>query len=240
MKHAHRFHVTAVPAVGQPYRLTGDDAHHAAKVLRVRAGEPVALFDGAGQEWEGAVLDVERNAVSVSITALIQQPPPAPALTLALAWLHRDKAIEDLVRRGTELGVNRFVFFRAARSQKPPKFSEKWPRIAVECCKQSGQLWLPAFEVVDDLDEVLSTATGDLLLATLDAAPRPLSAALSGKPITLLVGPEGDFTAEETAAALAAGAAPLSLGETVFRAEVAAEIALTLIRYETGALGPRK
>lgn len=224
---------------GQPYRLTGDDAHHAARVLRIQPGEAVALFDGAGRAWSSTVLSAGRSDVLVQVSEETVQGPPVPRLVLALAWLHRDKVIEDLVRRATELGVAEVVFFRAARSQKAPKYSDKWQRIAIECCKQSGQLWLPVFTIQDSLAAVLASLEGDLLLATLDAAPQPLGTALRAGAVTLLVGPEGDFTAEETAAALAGGAIPISLGATVFRAETAAEIALALIRYECGGLGPR-
>lgn len=219
--------------------LTGDEAHHAIRVVRVRAGDPVALFDGAGRVWPATVREAGKRDVLLDVGAPAVVPPPAPALCLALAWLHRPQPMEDLVRRGVELGVARFVFYRAARSQAAPRIPEKWRRLAIETCKQCGNAWLPRFETAPDLAAALDACPGAVLIATADADPVPLARAMeNAASITLVVGPEGDFSPDELSRALAAGARPISLGATTFRAEAAAEIALALVRYSSGGLGP--
>lgn len=239
MPHLHRFHIAPDTPGGGEIALPPEEAHHAIKVVRLREGDRVILFDGRGREWTGAVARLDRREVVISVVEERRAPRPAPALTLAQAWLHQEKAIELLVRTGTELGVDRFLFFRAARSERPPRLNPKWTRLAVESCKQCGRLWLPEFAVAETLADVLRHARGDLLIAAMDADPVPLAQALSGGDTTLLIGPEGDFTPEEVCAVLDSGARPISLGVTTFRSEIAAIVAAALVQYHFGRLGSR-
>jgi len=238
MPHLHRFHIAPDTPGGGEIALPPEEAHHAIKVVRLREGDLVSLFDGQGREWTGAVARLGRREVVISIREERREPRPGPRLTLAQAWLHQEKALELLVRTGTELGVDRFLFFRAARSERPPRLNPKWMRLAVESCKQCGRLWLPEFAVAETLAGVLRDARGDLLVAAVDAEPVPLAQALSGGDTTLLIGPEGDFTPEEVRAALGAGARPISLGATTFRSEIAAIVATALVQHHLGRLGP--
>ncbi|HNR33374.1 MAG TPA: RsmE family RNA methyltransferase [Candidatus Hydrogenedentes bacterium] len=238
MPHLHRFYVPAdTPGAGE-VALPPEEARHALKVLRLRVGDRVALLDGQGRELVGAVARMDRRDVVVAVEEERRAPRPAPAVTLAQAWLHQDKAVELLVRIGTELGVDRFLFFRADRSERAPRVNPKWDRIGVEACKQCGRLWLPEFVVAPSLAEVLRDASGDLIVAAIEGPPVPLARALSGAEVTLLIGPEGDFTPEEIRAALERGARPISLGTTTFRAETAAIVAATLVQHHLGRLGP--
>lgn len=239
MPHLHRFHIAPeTPGTG-PITLTPDEAHHASRVVRVREGDEVALFDGQGRELLGTVAVCNKKDVVVEVTSERSEAPPTPVLTLAQAGLHRDKPMEFVIRHGTELGVRHFVFYRAERSERPPKFSEKWTKLAVECCKQCGRLWLPTFEIAESLEDLLEETPGRVLIATGERPPVPWSEAVNAQAITLVVGAEGDFTDAELAAAADAGAHPVSLGPTVYRAEVASIIGCTIIAHETGQLGPR-
>ena len=238
MPHLHRFHIPSEPRPAGEVQLPPEEAHHALRVLRVREGEVAALFDGSGSEWTGRVARLTKRDVWVAVEGERTEEAPSPPLALAQAWLQREKAIEEIIRRGTALGVNRFRFFRAARSERAPKINPKWERLAIETCKQCGRLWLPKFDILPDLDAVLAETTGDTLMATASRDPIPLAEALTGGEVTVLVGPEGDFTDDEVARALTKGAQPISLGATTFRSEEAAMIAATLIRYELGGLGP--
>jgi len=219
--------------------IDGPEAHHALHVLRMKPGDRVSLFDGLGHEATGIVASSTRKDLTVTIEERHEHAPPAFELVLLQAWIHRDKALEDLIRRGTELGIRRFVFFEAARSERKPKPSDKWPRWAIDACKQCGRVWLPEFICASRLEDALEHAKGALCLLSLNERPTPLREALGGGDTTLLIGPEGDFTPEEEAAAKAAGAVPISLGSTVYRAEVAALLAATLVQYEQGGLGER-
>lgn len=216
-----------------------DEAHHALRVVRVREGERVAVFDGQGHEWTGPLLREGKRDLAVQVEAEQHVPRVQPALTLAQAWLHRDKAIEFIVRHGTELGVDHFVFFPSARSVAAPKPDDKWTKIAIEACKQCGRLWLPEFQVARDWTEALAQCPAQRWIAAVDLPGEPLSTLVRTEDAAVLIGPEGDFTEAEVAQARESGARNLSLGDIVLRSEMAAITAATLFRYENGALGPR-
>ncbi len=239
MAHRYRFYIEPETAIDSPIRLEGAEAHHALHVVRVRAGEEVACFNGRGVEVVGHVVSADRASLTIDPEQVTHTPLPSIRLTLAQAWLHREKAVEELVKRATELGVTQFSFFRGEHSERPPKVSDKWTRWAVDSCKQCGRSWLPTFEVVDDLAAVLDAVAGPAIIATQHDTPIPLAQSVSGESATLLVGPEGDFSDDELKRAHARGAAPVSLGDATYRSEVAATLLAALVLYEMGGLGPR-
>lgn len=238
MSDVRRFFVEPGSLTGDFAHLEGPEAHHALHVLRVKPGEPLTLFDGQGSEADGRVEAVTRHEVRVQIEARREALPSAYTVTLLQASLHRDKAVEDLIRRGSEIGIRRFVFFGAERSERRPKPSDKWVRWAIDACKQCGRLWLPEFVCTATLTEALDHGSGaHCLLSLHHAEPIPLRRAMGEGDVTVIVGPEGDFTRAEEDACIAAGALPVSLGATVYRAEIAAVLAAALVHYERGSLG---
>ncbi|HRI88166.1 MAG TPA: RsmE family RNA methyltransferase [Candidatus Hydrogenedentes bacterium] len=236
MSHVHRFFVENDAVNEHGATLTGQEAHHALHVVRVRPGDSVLLFNGSGSEWQASVADVSRHAVQLAVSDMRVLPRPKESLTLFQAWLHREKALEELIRHAAELGVARIVFFRSTHSERAPKLSDKWRRTAIEAGKQSGRLWLPHFDVAASLEDAIGMAQGVLLLATRDVQPVPLLDALTSPVVSMFIGPEGDFTESEIARLLEAHAKPISLGDATYRAEVAATIAATLVLYELGLM----
>ncbi len=224
MSHLHRFYLpTPAPADGV-VALPQEEAHHALKVLRVRPGDAVVLFDGLGREWPGAVAAATRHDVQVSITeARLTQPPPW-ALTLCVAWLKREKALEFTVRHGTEMGVTRFLFWRARHSERSGPVDDKWRRLAIETCKQCGRPWLPEFAACNDLEAALNGTRGTVLAALLERTPVPLAQAVGTNEASLVVGPEGDFTPAERDLLEQRRVVPISLGPSTFRSEMAAVV----------------
>lgn len=239
MAHLHRFFIDATQGVVDTVTLPEHEAHHALHVVRVKSGDEVALFDGAGAELIGRVTAAAKSRVQVAIESRLQHPLPSSDLTLIQAWLHRGDSVEELIRRCTEIGVRRFVFFRGQHSERSPQYNEKWVRWAVESCKQCGRFWLPRFEVAKDLSAAIALTPGaSLAIATGAREGRPLGTLRGMAHVGVIVGPEGDFSSEEVESAIAAGAVPVSLGAFTYRAEVAAFLACSLVQYESGALGP--
>jgi len=238
MAHCHRFYVPPETLAAGAVTLPPEEAHHALRVARVREGDAIALFDGQGREGRGTIQRMDRHEAVVWLEEVRAVPRPSPALTLAQAWLHREKNLEFIVRHGTELGVASFVFFRATHSEAAPHIDPKWTRLAIEACKQCGRLWLPEFRLAGSLGEAFESASGDRLIAVMDA-PAGLSRCLSGGDALVGVGPEGDFSPEEIREARTLNAHAVSLGEAVLRSEMAAITMAALIQYEWGALGGR-
>jgi 16S rRNA (uracil1498-N3)-methyltransferase len=233
-----RFHLP--PEAWQSSSLQGDEARHLSQVLRIKPGETITVFDGHGRRAPAEVLTASRDHVSLKLGDAQCPPPPLPAITLAQA-VPKGKNMDLIVQKAVELGIARIqpLVTRNTIVQPGGGKSDKWRRNALEACKQCGQDTLP--DIADPLafDRWLATqtaATGLKLIASLAPGARPLRDVLRDHPgttaATLLVGPEGDFTPEETAAALVAGFLPVSLGSIVLRVETATLFCLSALRYE--------
>ena len=239
----HRFLVPEVryPAV---LPLPEPEALHASRVLRLRTGDPVTLLNGAGGEASGIVENCGRHGVDIRTTGLIQHPAPATHITLLQA-VAKGPAMEGLIHRAVELGAHRLVPLVTDRSVSRPDAAgdkqARWQTIAREALKQSGNPWLMAVEAPETLVSWWKRRElFDLVvIASLLDAPRPLLDHLSRfqqnhgrlpKTVALVVGPEGDFTAQEYGQFREVGAVSFSLGPLVLRVETATTAALAILQ----------
>jgi len=222
--------------------LTGDEAKHAAQVLRARRGDRITVFDGAGRSAAAEILEVSKSEIRLSLGEVIQRPPLRPRIHLAQA-VPKGKTMDLIVQKAVELGVASIqpLITRRTVVQVDPdeagRKSSKWQRVALEACKQCGQDLLPVVEPARSFAEWLRQGSPGLkVIASLFPGSRPLRDVLRSverpEDITLLVGPEGDFTPEEGEAALAASYLPARLGEIILRAETAAFFGISAMRYE--------
>ena len=238
MPHYHRFFVPQEASDSGIVELPQDEAHHASRVLRLRQGDAVGLFDGHGRTWEGSIHEIDRRRAVVNCRPAVHHPAPDRRLTLVQAWLNHDKANATIVQRAAELGVVRVRFFKAAHSERPPRVDDKLRRLAAESCKQCGRAWMPELETCVDIQAGLAGLTGAKLLAALEGPFASLGYALSNHDeAAWLVGPEGDFSPGEIDFARSAGAVLISLGEATYRSELAATLCIALVQYEWGELG---
>ncbi len=224
--------------------LTGDEARHLTQVLRVRAGERIVVFDGCGRRADAEVVDVSRNRIGIRISEAVAPAPPKPRITLAQA-IPKGKTIDLIVRKSVELGVAAIQPLVTRHTVVKPGEGkiDKWQRAALEACKQCGQDTLPAVAETTSFDHWITGLTpqadGEIrIIASLAPGAKPLREILRAHPdvesATVLIGPEGDFSAGETQAALAAGFLPVTLGLIVLRVETASLFCLSALRYEYG------
>ncbi len=220
--------------------LIGDEARHLSQVLRVKPGATITVFDGHGRRTEAEVLTATRDQVALKLGDAETPPAPLPAITLAQA-VPKGKNMDLIVQKAVELGVANIqpLVTRNTVVQPGEGKSDKWRRNALEACKQCGQDTLPHIADPLPFDRWIggkTEASGLKLIASLAPGARPLREVLQAHPgttaATLLVGPEGDFSPEETTAALAAGFLPVSLGSIVLRVETATLFCLSALRYE--------
>ena len=220
--------------------LTGNEARHLSQVLRIRRGETITVFDGCGRQATAEVMDVARERVALKLGAVRVAPMPRPAITLVQA-IPKGKTMDLIVQKAVELGVAAIqpLVTRYTVVQPGGGKSDKWRRTALEACKQCGQDTLPHIAEPLTFERwlgTLATVTGLKLIASLAPGTRPLREVLHDYPgsaaAILLVGPEGDFSTTETAAALAAGFLPVSLGAIVLRVETATMFCLSALRYQ--------
>jgi 16S rRNA (uracil1498-N3)-methyltransferase len=215
---ARRYRVTPLPA--DRAWLRGDVAHHLRAVMRTRVGDTIVLFDGAGDECPAEVLAVEPDGVLVRCgPAAPSAREPERAVELAFA-LPRGARAEWLFEHATEVGAAAFRPIVSQRSLGSGR-RERWERIVAAAAGQCDRARVPPVFAPEPLVALLARA--DLPGERWLAAPggEPLRAA-GGRAALLLVGPEGGFTAPETAAIAAAGFRSGSLGPLTLRTETAA------------------
>src|SRR4028119_1042349 len=150
-------------------QLNADESRHLRDVLRLRVGEKVAVFDGAGNEFLCLIERIERKAVSLLILEKINAPSPESDLnlTLAVALLKGEK-FDLVVQKATELGVKRILPLETARAdvkikdeKDVAKKLERWRRIALEAAKQSGRAVVPEIEKPIEFEDFVKMSLGE-------------------------------------------------------------------------------
>jgi len=207
--------------------------HQMRDVLRLAPGEHVALSDGKGSEAECEILAISGDAVEVGLCSWKRgEAEPRRASTLYLAILKKDN-FELAIAKAVELGVSRIVPIITERTVKHGLVRPRLEKIIKEAAEQSGRSVLPTLgDAVDFTDALASLASPDHSIFFFHTAAGGIrlvdSRLFSAQKPLLFVGPEGGWTDAEAEAAQAVGAATISLGPTVLRAETAAMIATYL------------
>jgi 16S rRNA (uracil1498-N3)-methyltransferase len=221
-------------------QLEEEESRHCAQVLRHAAGDTITVFDGCGRSATATLLDVRKNAVSLEMGDVHFHPSPGPTLLLAQA-VPKGKTMEWIIEKAVELGVARIVPLVTRHTvvkydaDEAIKKAQKWQKVALEACKQCGQYWMPIVDApVDGRDFLAQEHDGGKIIASLAPGARPLRRVIEALPaseqVTVMIGPEGDFSSEETQLALDAGYQPASLGDLVLRSETAALFTLSALR----------
>jgi 16S rRNA (uracil1498-N3)-methyltransferase len=209
------------------------------------------VLDGAGGILDGTIRSAGKRDVVVGVRRRTQAPSPVFQLHLIQA-IPKAKLMESIIQKATELGVARIVPLLTDRvvtqldGDGAEAKASKWQQVAIEAIKQCGQPWLPKVEPPMTPTEWLerNEAAELSLIAALRAGsrhPREFFEAFARqqdcrpKTVSVWIGPEGDFTPAELAAAEAAGAKPITLGPLVLRVETAAIYCLSVVNHEMQA-----
>lgn len=221
-----RLFVAGPHALGQSLSLDAGAARHV-QVRRMQPGETVVLFDGRGGEWLARITAMKRDAVQIEVLehAAVDRELPFD-VTLALG-VPANERMDWLVEKATELGVARIRPLRCERSvlkldgERALRKQAHWQAVAVAAAEQSGRTRVPAVETMVDFTAALTMdmSAARWMLSVVPASGPPSLAPTQG--VVLLSGPEGGFSAAESAAALSAGWQPVHLGPRVLRAETA-------------------
>ena len=219
--------------------IDGDDHHYLFRVRRLRPGDQVTLFDGAGGEADAEVLRVEAATAVLRAGAPRQHGPAGCRLRVAVGLIKGDR-MDWCVQKLVEVGADEIVLVQTARAvvrldgDRAAARAARLEGVARDAARQSRRATLPSITLLPSFAGVLTRlADSDLrLLAHTQASGEDLRAALPAAPTAtaaLFVGPEGGFTGDEIAAALAGGWALVGLGQNVLRTETAAIVGAALL-----------
>jgi 16S rRNA (uracil1498-N3)-methyltransferase len=219
---------------------------HLTRVLRLEAGAPVTLFDGTGGEYAGT-LERDGKKFWARVGAHDPVERESPLHVTLLQGVARGERMDLIVQKATELGIARIVPVFAERSvvkvgaEQRARKHEHWRAIAISACEQCGRNRVPEVAqpaaIGDAIAAAAAAAAACYLLAA--GAAQSLAAAArrdAGRPVTLLIGPEGGLADAERSFAAANGFTACSMGPRILRTETAGLAALAILQTVGGDL----
>ena len=227
--------------------ITGPEFNHL-RVLRMRLGDRVILFDDAGWEHEGIICDLSQSRGAVEITRSYEIDNESPLkITLALSVTKGEK-MDWVIEKATELGVHTIVPFVSGYTV--PKLNERkaaqrrarWHNIALSAAKQCGRTRIPDILALTEFgDFVEATSCDALRLLLFEKESQQGFTELEHtqttvREVILMIGPEGGFSSQEASLALEHGFKLVRFGPRILRAETAAVAALSAVQLLWGDL----
>jgi 16S rRNA (uracil1498-N3)-methyltransferase len=233
-----RFHVPVPLTVPATLDLPEAAAHHAARVLRLRSGDAVTLFNGQGGEYAARITAIGKHDVMVKIERHDPVERESPLQITLVQALSSGERMDLTIQKAVELGVSCIVPVESERcvvrlkGERAGKRVAHWRQVVVSACEQCGRNRIPEVRMISPLDVWLAAEENEsqrwVLLPGADTVLRDLPR--PQKPIELLVGPEGGLTDAEADAAQRTGFRPVRLGPRVLRTETAAPALLAALQ----------
>jgi len=236
-------------ASGQVIELDAQATAHLVRVLRLRVGDALVLFNGKenanGQngEFMAQVSVVGRRSAIIDVGEFVVRSPESPLELVLLQGISRGERMDYTVQKAVELGVSRIVPVLTERTvvnlkgDRQEKRRAHWQGVANSACEQSGRTRMPTVATVKPFATAITEVTEavSLKLVLHHRAGTDLAAlSLPRGAVSLLVGPEGGLSVQEIVAAEAAGFVPLRLGPRVLRTETAALAAISVLQWRWG------
>ncbi len=237
-----RFFVTKEAIADGFATISGSDAYHIGRSLRMAVGDEIYVSDGEGKEYLARLTKIRDDECLAEIIEEKDSTEPKMDITLYMAYPKGDK-LETVIQKAVELGATRIVPFESSRCIKRPKADkvarqgERLSKIAEEAAKQCGRCIVPEVSLPLSYSAMLEdAATSELKLICYEKeSDLSIKALLSGnKPasIAVIVGCEGGFSPEEIEEAISAGCHSVTLGKRILRCETAPSAVLSMILYQ--------
>ena len=242
----HRFFIPQL--YNEEMTITGVDAKHIGKVLRMQPGDKLQIVSDDGVSALAKVVAITESTVTVRcLEKLAESHEPAVKITLAQG-LAKGEKMDFIIQKSVELGAYSIVPVAMEHSvvrldgSKADKKVERWQKIAEAAAKQSKRDIIPQVQDVQTMKEMLANNDCKTKIIAYECEDRmslktALREAGQMEDLLLIIGPEGGISEGELVKAREAGAVPVSLGRRILRAETAGLVAMSAIFYETGDLG---
>lgn len=203
-----------------------EESGHCLRVLRLRTGDRLTFTDGKGTLYEGFISNGDPNGMTVTVTSERSDPTlRGYRLQIAISPLKNDDRLEWFIEKAVETGIDVITPVICSRTEKKRIRRERLEGIMLAAMKQSARCLLPRLEETVNLDGFLAQAgEGKKIIATCDPSFERIAipeAFDRGDDVTILIGPEGDFTPDEVRSAISAGYQPVHIGTGRLRTETA-------------------
>ena len=218
-------------------------SRHLARVLRMRVGDSLILFDGRGGQYPATIHALDRNSVVASLGDFdATERESGLRLQLGIA-LSRGERMDWVIQKATELGVSSIALLVSERTEvrlkdeREQKKLRHWQQVAISACEQCGRNLLPQILPPQSLAQWVNAAQADVRLVLHPLADNTNPG--SGRPasVALLVGPEGGLSPAEVDAAVQSGFSSLQLGPRIMRTETAPLAAIAILQARWGDMG---
>ncbi|WP_455211054.1 16S rRNA (uracil(1498)-N(3))-methyltransferase [Kaarinaea lacus] len=242
-----RIYLAEPLTVGQEIQLDSQATVHVARVLRLREGDNVVVFNGQGGEYHGILRRLDKRAASVELQNFVGVDVESPLQIILAQGISRGERMDYTVQKAVELGVHSIVPLQTERTvvnlndERKERRRQHWQTVVYSACEQSGRNFVPSVQPVIKLSNWLQTfstlAAGNKNKFVLNHRVKfgvdamPVDAHL---PIYVFIGPEGGLTAEEISQAEQTGFESVSLGPRVLRTETAALAFLSVLQAKWG------
>lgn len=239
-----RVYVDAPMQIGRQVALPEFAAHHAVRVLRLREGDPLTLFNGDGHDYQGVLSHARKDLVTVTLGSAEPVHLESPLRITLIQAMARGEKMDLILQKAAELGVSAVLPVVTERTEvkleedRVDKRMMHWKYVLASACEQCGRAEVPSIAAPIALHELPAllgaSAPGDLRLAL---HPEPTSRwdwPQQVQSVSLLIGPEGGLTARDLAQAKQAGFQMLSMGPRILRTETAGLAAITLMQARYG------
>ncbi|HZW66401.1 MAG TPA: RsmE family RNA methyltransferase [Hanamia sp.] len=226
------FFETNFPGTSE-FELSESSSRHISQVLRMKKGAEIILTNGKGYTLHAIISNPDKKHTRVKIISKQFSEIALPETCIAISLIKNNNRFEWLAEKATELGISRIVPLVCHRTEKSHFKKERIQSILISAMLQSQQSWLPELSEVTTFNEIITDANFEqkFIAHCLPGQKNDLrNEVLSNRSKMVLIGPEGDFTAEEIAAALENNFLPVSLGETRLRTETAGIVSAVMIK----------
>lgn len=229
-------------AVGQSLTLETMPSAHLIRVLRLRAGQGVVLFNGDGCDYSAEIEIPKVEAVQVRVSAVRPINTESPLRIWLMQGLCRGEKMDWVLEKATELGVHGIIPVDMERTEvqldaeRAAKRLEHWKRIVISACEQSGRAFVPHIDALLPLDKRLALGLPSQHAFALQPETKNLCAQLApdARDIVLVVGPEGGLSERDLAQLQVAGVKTAGLGPRVMRTETAGPAAIGALQMHLG------
>ena len=229
-------------------KIKGDEVKHLRRVLRLKAGDGIIVFNGSAKEYEGTIVEGSSSSVTIRIQKIFSSHRESAIKIVLAQSLLKGEKMDYLIQKATELGINEIIPFFSSRSvpilekkQSLRRF-HRWERIVIEASKQCGRGVLPKIHSLKNYSEMLGAVSQNALRLILweeegTRLKEVLERSKGKNEVFFIVGPEGGLTPVEVAEAKEKGFIPVTLGKRILRSETASLCLLSILQYIWGDMG---